>query len=371
MPVPSPAVALTPSLRSEVRLLELDGLRGIAILMVLVCHYGFAPFVGRADTSSFEVFGFQLSASGVDLFFVLSGFLIGGILLDHRTSPRYFSAFYGRRICRIVPVYYAFILATALAGVIQHAYGKLTPVFDAGTPYWIFPLFLQNFSLGWFGDWSWITVTMAWSLALEEQCYLTLPVAVKTLSVRTLAGISAFLILGAPVLRYFLSDAPHSVGVLVLAAVRADGLASGFLCAALVRSRFKISNRWLGSAALCLAPLVVFAHLGSSPLGFLRGTALAAFYCCILLLATRDSFAILRSPFLRFFGTVAYALYLVHQSALVLLRTVVLHAVQLRSEERAIFAPVAALLLSIVGCWLSWLYLERPLISWARSRFRY
>jgi peptidoglycan/LPS O-acetylase OafA/YrhL len=374
IPVPTIAVAPTtqkPTSGSETRLLELDGLRGVAILMVLVCHYGFAPYIGQAAAVSFQVFGFQIFSTGVDLFFVLSGFLIGGILIDHRTSPKYFRTFYGRRIVRIFPVYYGFLLLTAVAGVIQHIHGKPTPVFDAGTPYWMFPLFLQNFSLAWFGDWNWITVTMAWSLALEEQCYLTLPAAVKMLNTKTVVALSALLVLGAPVLRYFVSSTPHSVGVLVLAAIRSDGLAAGLLCAVLVRSGFKVSTRLLGAAALFFGVMVVVAHLGNSPAEFLRGTTLAVFYSCILLLATRGRFAILRSPILRFFGTISYALYLVHQSALVLLQTVMRHAVPSATRGGAILLPLAALLLSIAVCWWSWLYFERPLMSWARGRFRY
>ena len=82
-----------------------DGLRGVAILMVLVCHYWFGPDISQASPSSLHVFGFRIFASGVDLFFVLSGFLIGGMLLDRRDSPAYFRVFYARRIVRIFPVY--------------------------------------------------------------------------------------------------------------------------------------------------------------------------------------------------------------------------------------------------------------------------
>lgn len=338
--------------------------------MVLVCHYGFAPYIGHATTVSFQIFGFDIFSSGVDLFFVLSGFLIGGILIDHRTSPKYFRTFYGRRVVRILPVYYGFLLFTAVVGVIQHIHGKPTPVFDAGTPYWMFLLFLQNFSLAWFDDWNWITVTMAWSLALEEQCYLTLPAAVKMLNRKTVVWLSTLLVLGAPVLRYFVSSAPHSIGVLVVTAIRADGLAAGFLCAVLVRSGVKVSTRLLGSAALFFAVMVVVAHLRNSPVEFLRGTTLAGLYSCILLHATQGRFAILRFSILRFFGTISYALYLVHQSALVLLQTVIRHAPSL-TRGGAVLVPLAALLLSIAVCSLSWLYFERPLISWARGRLRY
>ena len=93
------------------RIPELDGLRGIAILLVLLDHYigtyyntGFSPFWQRFFRA------FSGGQVGVDLFFILSGFLIGGILLGSRNSTNYFHTFYLRRIHRILPVYYAWIL---------------------------------------------------------------------------------------------------------------------------------------------------------------------------------------------------------------------------------------------------------------------
>jgi peptidoglycan/LPS O-acetylase OafA/YrhL len=97
------------------RVPELDGLRGVAISLVIVFHYvasaehrGLNPWLHRALT------GFAFGWSGVDLFFILSGFLIGGILLDARSSPTYFRAFYMRRVFRILPLYYAWTLLFAV-----------------------------------------------------------------------------------------------------------------------------------------------------------------------------------------------------------------------------------------------------------------
>src|ERR1700675_5176478 len=91
------------------RIPELDGIRGMAIAMVIVWHYFSAPAIANGFPEGSALAYLQaacrLAWSGVDLFFVLSGFLIGGILLDSRDSPNYFRTFYTRRFFRIVPLY--------------------------------------------------------------------------------------------------------------------------------------------------------------------------------------------------------------------------------------------------------------------------
>ena len=111
------------------RIPELDGLRGMAILLVLVGHYFAVPGTGAA--SLLNGYWFRLGWTGVDLFFVLSGFLIGGILLDVRDSPNYFKTFYARRFFRIIPLYYAWILLYIVLSVFARNFsfraGRIRP----------------------------------------------------------------------------------------------------------------------------------------------------------------------------------------------------------------------------------------------------
>ncbi len=97
------------------RIPELDGLRGLAIALVLATHWFNSPLrVNPHNPLAFLRAATNLSWSGVELFFVLSGFLIGGILMDARGSENYFRVFYVRRLCRIVPVYFIFLALWAL-----------------------------------------------------------------------------------------------------------------------------------------------------------------------------------------------------------------------------------------------------------------
>src|SRR5918998_1037700 len=92
----------------------LDGLRGIAILMVMFFHLAQMKPVSRIDPFFYKLTSYGWS--GVDLFFVLSGFLITGILIDAKGTENYFLNFYSRRALRILPLYYGFFAALLLLG---------------------------------------------------------------------------------------------------------------------------------------------------------------------------------------------------------------------------------------------------------------
>ncbi|WP_446743803.1 acyltransferase family protein [Silvibacterium acidisoli] len=175
----------------------LDGVRGIAILLVLMTHLG---AIVRSQPVLSAVMG--TGWLGVDLFFVLSGFLITRILIATRTDPRYYHRFYVRRGLRIWPLYYAFVVGMYLlltlasrVGSIQHFAASRGQDLHLSLPLICYLLFIQNL-LG-FGD----MLGMTWSLCIEEHFYLIWPVLLRRLSLETVKKILWVAFALSPVLR--------------------------------------------------------------------------------------------------------------------------------------------------------------------------
>lgn len=190
---------------------ELDGLRAIAIIGVLLFHL--------------HVPGAELGWAGVQLFFVLSGFLITGILLNSKMREGYFSRFYIRRSLRIFPIYYL------LLGVVL-LYAVLRQVPYSGFPFYFF--YLQNYYIGWTANHTQFPGLFAhtWTLAVEEQFYLIWPLVVWLMSPQYLIRFCGLLVagglcfriaVGAWTMNSFLADSalPSCVDALALGALLA------------------------------------------------------------------------------------------------------------------------------------------------------
>jgi peptidoglycan/LPS O-acetylase OafA/YrhL len=134
----------------QARLPELDGIRGCAILLVLIWHYIPAQIHAPAQALSGGIATcLSLTYSGVDLFFVLSGFLIAGILMDNGTAKNYFSVFYARRACRIFPVYFLLLgLFAVFTAMGSGHWSRLSWLFQNRLPLWSYASFTQNVVMG-------------------------------------------------------------------------------------------------------------------------------------------------------------------------------------------------------------------------------
>ena len=368
------------------RIPELDGIRGLAIAMVVVYHDLFIPtaFPPGSFGSYLQAMA-RLSWTGVDLFFVLSGFLIGGILLDSRDAPDYFRAFYTRRFFRIMPLYaallacvYVFVESASPKAIDTYGWG----LFDRHSflPYLFF---LQNFSMAASNYITFMGVT--WSLAVEEQFYLVMPLLIRVFSKRRLLWLIAAGVCAAPATRMMVSHfwMGHPLASYVLTPCRMDALLLGVFGAYVVRQRAWKSwlerhpDRLKYALAILLMGLGVFTKYGKvvfvqhvfNKIGF---TWIAAFYLCGLLYAVTQPDSLLSSCLrwkpLRWLGAIAYGVYLVHGYALnVVYGVLYSHPLYVISRPAELIAPVIAIVGTLALCRLSWLYFEKPMIQLGRE----
>jgi peptidoglycan/LPS O-acetylase OafA/YrhL len=306
---------------------ELDGIRGLAILAVVIYHFAdFSP-VGGLQAAVWTVS--KLGWCGVDLFFVLSGFLITGVLIDTRECPEYFKSFYGRRMLRIFPLYYAFLLLYFHGALpLAHALGKW-PEITTEAEGW-FWLYLQNWKA--VMGYEPLNITHFWSLAVEEQFYLVWPAVVYFALRRRLLWICVGMAAMGLALRCIWQTHPNGGTVLYMATVmRMDTLAFGALAAVLVRDgRFRETLRGLvgamtvvtgGGFAALFVVLFVTGRRNDQGAPYIRtwGYSLlaATFAClviyCVLNAGTKNRVCVLmRSGVLTRLGKYSYCIYVVH-----------------------------------------------------------
>jgi peptidoglycan/LPS O-acetylase OafA/YrhL len=304
------------------RIPVLDGLRGIAILLVLLFHIHIS--VANGDPRS------NLGWAGVDLFFVVSGFLITGILYDSRRNSNYYRVFYGRRTLRIFPLYYVtlvgfFVVFPAVLRVTRHA-GLIDPVIRPSTQIFAW-FYLLNWLIGLRGFAAVSSFLQHfWSLSVEEQFYLCWPLVVRRATSRSLMPICAVLILLSPILRAILFRLDLPWAAYTWTVCRCDSLAIGALIAIAARNlrAWSILSSWARpvaiAAVLALAGIIATrktAFYQDSWMGTVGLSFLALFFGASLVIAlnaarTSRLSAFLQIGPLRFFGKYSYGLYVFH-----------------------------------------------------------
>lgn len=300
----------------------LDGVRAVAIGGVLLFH-------GQVPSAA-------LGWAGVNLFFVLSGFLITGILLDAKTGNRYFRNFYARRTLRIFPIYYAVLLSAIAVSIVKgNARGDYTLWHLSYMQNWI--QVHDRFNSPLFGS-----LGHTWSLAVEEQFYLLWPLLVYFSSKRTLKIIIGSLLLLTPMVRLVFWAATDNVFYQnALLITQVDALAFGSLVACLKRSglesrAFHVYGRLamivgsMGVVSLCIYfgyPTAFWFPKGylTSPLGSLLysflGLLFAGWIASLVVPGQAEVRAgrlwsfqrkVLESGFMRQIGKISYGIYLFH-----------------------------------------------------------
>lgn len=352
---------------SSRRILELDGIRGFAVGLVLLHH--FWPNVGlwRIGLPLAEV-----GWIGVDLFFVLSGFLITGILLDTADRPDYFRRFYIRRSFRIFPLYYAFLISIFGFLAFWRGGSELSR-FQAewGSPVWFF-VYLANcvsaaegiFPI--FGP-----LGPPWSLQIEEQFYVVFPAVVRFLKTKLWAVLSGIMIAsllwrsagllyapGNPMLQY--------VGSLS----RMDALAAGGLATLLLRRMepdfLRRVIRWVAPLALaCLVLLYIcsgteFGAPVTRSLGYsLNAVAFAALILWVVERRNESAAAPFRWGPAAWLGQISYGVYLLQLPVQAAVK--MLMRAPMGRPERLPLDSLTWLVATLALAWLSWRWFESPL----------
>lgn len=366
--------------RNARRIPALDGLRGVAIFLVVCQHYLGDSGGGEFGSLLYRFRQlFRLGWTGVDLFFVLSGFLIGGILLQARDSENYYRVFYLRRVHRILPIYYLWILLAVLIGTaVPHWIPNTIPSAAVGIrsiP--IYFLFLQNFPFYHSNSFYWYWLGVTWSLAVEEQFYLIAPLLIRSLSrVSLIVTLGATVVL-APVLREFVYRfLPQSLYWYTVMPCRADSLAVGMLAAlawkgdgirAFLLARTKSVYRVLIFFA-CGIPILLKYFPGpwvhfTAVFGF---SWLAFFYVTVLFAVLIDPNGtlarIMRWRWLMKLGGVSYCVYLIHLPINGMLHGFLLRSTPSIASLPGIGVTLLAAVLTFGLAALSWEYFEGPMV---------
>ncbi len=372
------------------RITELDGIRGFCTLLVVVSHYVHLVAV-QSTSPTVRSLGAPLDAlMGVmDVFFALSGFLIGGILLDVRESPNYFKTFYLRRILRIFPLFYIVFLAFVATRLAAFAFNATSLQWLITRPVgllagqdalWLgsYAVYAQNFAMAWTGDYGSYWMAPTWSLAVEEQFYLLLPLVIRFTPPRHLAKLIVVCIVAAPLMRCGIALSGRSNPVLqyVLTPLRFDSLGIGVLTAMLWRNEAAWARiqkfKWAIMLVMAVCFVILFGvysrklNLPKPALIPMFYFSQAVFYAGALWLALgfRDGWL---AKFLRIkvFGKVgefSYGLYLMHVPMLGLLHALVFRAAPSIDSIGGIAVTVTAAILAMLLAKASWEWLERPLL---------
>jgi peptidoglycan/LPS O-acetylase OafA/YrhL len=308
--------------RSQNRIPELDGIRGLAILLVVAYHYIAVP-ISASATAGFLIVRQTLSNgwSGVDLFFVLSGFLICGILIDHRTSEDYFKVFYVRRVTRIFPLYYLFLALFLLLQRLSPSSGIFSQgLFSNALPLLPYVVYLQNFAMAARGTFGNEFLAVTWSLAVEEHFYLLLPAIVRRTLPQRLPLILGFFICLTLILRFMLGG--EKFYSFVATPWRLDALFLGALLAVLFRSpgaleAFKARVAWIKLGFGILVAFFIYSTV-TEPLGSLDHLfTFGLMYAALIFLTLANQGGLLarffRLSWLRNIGRISYGIYIFHQ----------------------------------------------------------
>jgi peptidoglycan/LPS O-acetylase OafA/YrhL len=363
------SVGITPTAAgAERRVMALDGLRGMMTILVVVSHY----FGELPHGISALMFGWI----AVDMFYVLSGYLIGRLILEKGHHDNFFSVFYLRRICRTLPIYFFCVILILL---ISEWIGSPAWLPDnVEFPSWSYFTLTQNMWMAATGSIGSHWLAPTWTLAVEEQFYLVAPAIVLMLPRRYLIHALAGGMLIGVLCRWSIIDTSYlpRMAAHTLLPANADILVAGLLAAVLIKTSslpWAALDRWIRLAPIAMIAALIALRIveGEGDWLFpifadLFVSTACAIYILSLVRGTPEARRY-ESKVLCFFGNISYAVYLTHLPILGLMHGFILDATPDLANAAQLAVTLASIPLCVAISWVLTKIVEEPITNFGRS----
>lgn len=357
-----------PVASSEPRIVALDGIRGFMTILVLLSHF----FAEISNGYPELAFGWL----AVQMFFVLSGFLIGRLIIEKKDNDNFFQVFLMRRICRTVPSYMISVLM--IFAVLWLFRDEPWTHFRTDFPLWSYLTFTQNIFMGITNDVGAYWAAPTWTLALEEQLYVLLPLVFFLAPRRHWLPILISIALISVGLRtiVFVSGATAPMWGLVILPTRGDVLVVGVIAAIAFKDKTIDLSRcdiWLRRAPVIMIAactlLIFFDPVERRVFNSLYPLLLSGGFACLLLAIIRGAPEGKRfeSKFFCFFGHISYCVYLTHLMVLGLMHGLILGAKPSLGTTSQWLVTLAACPVAVFIGWAMTSVIEAPLTAYGRS----
>ncbi|MBB4197292.1 hypothetical protein CCR94_14765 [Rhodoblastus sphagnicola] len=351
---------------SDIRIPALDGLRGLMTLFVIVSHY-YGEVPGGIGVLC-------VGWTAVLVFFVLSGYLVGRLIVEKMDASNFLSVFYLRRVCRTFPTYFA---ATSVIIALGWLLGNKWSDGAAQLPVWSYLVFLQNYflinmqSVGA----HWLSPT--WTLALEEQFYLVAPFLLMLTPRRAwLPLMIALSLMGLGLRAHGVLHGDITIAPIALLPTSADVLLAGMILAVLVKTdaidwaKYHLHVRL--TPILCMVLTFVLQKFDGSVVGprfeifgpFLMSIGAGAFI--LMLVKGAPEAPRFENKVLIFFGNISYSVYLTHLAILGLMHGGILGGLPDISTPAQLAVTTAAFPVTVLLAWIMTKILEEPITAWGR-----